>query len=113
MNERAFTFSVAWEQALLFGRVKRVSHASERRSPNRRACAQATFSVTFSLPSPSSDLDVPNDCRTARKAFPCCVDVVVNFLSQLICIFPLFLGMVMYANEFKTKKKQKLTKIKN
>ena len=60
-----------------------------RRSPNRRACSQATFSATFSLLSPSSDLEVPNDCRTARKAFPCCVDVVVNFLSQLIFIFPL------------------------
>ena len=31
------------------------------------------------------------------------IDVVVNFLFQLIFIFPLFLGMVMYANEFKTK----------
>ena len=39
--------------------------------------------------------------------------VVVNFLSQLIFIFPLFWGMVMYANEFKTKEKQKLTGIKN
>ena len=41
-----------------------------------------------------------------------CVDfnfvyVVVNF------IFPLFLGMVMYANEFKAKENQKLTEIKN
>ena len=36
-------------------------------------------------------------------------DVVVNFLFQLIFIFLLFLGMVMYANEFKTKEKQKLT----
>ena len=35
------------------------------------------------------------------------VYVVVNFLFQLIFIFPLFLGMVMYANEFKTKEKQK------
>ena len=35
--------------------------------------------------------------------------VVVNFLFQLIFIFPLFWGMVMYANEFKTKEKQKLT----
>ena len=26
--------------------------------------------------------------------------VVVNFLSQLIFIFPLFWGMVMYVNEF-------------
>ena len=41
------------------------------------------------------------------------VYVVVNFLFQLIFIFPLFLGMVMYANEFKTKEKQKLTEIKN
>ena len=39
--------------------------------------------------------------------------VVVNFLFQLIFIFPLFLGMVMNANEFKTKKIQKLTEIKN
>ena len=37
------------------------------------------------------------------------VYVVVNFLFQLIFIFPLFWGMVMYANEFKTKEKQKLT----
>ena len=42
-----------------------------------------------------------------------CVYVVVNFLFQLIFIFPLFWGMVMYANEFKTKEKQKLTEIKN
>ena len=39
--------------------------------------------------------------------------VVVNFLFQLIFIFPLFWGMVMYADEFKTKEKQKLTEIKN
>ena len=39
--------------------------------------------------------------------------VVVNFLFQLIFIFPLFWGMVMYANEYKTKEKQKLTEIKN
>ena len=42
-----------------------------------------------------------------------CIYVVVNFLFQLIFIFPLFWGMVMYANEFKTKEKQKLTEIKN
>ena len=40
-------------------------------------------------------------------------NVVVNFLFQLIFIFPLFLGMVMYAKQFKTKEKQKLTEIKN
>ena len=38
---------------------------------------------------------------------------VVNFLSQLIFISPLFLGKVMYANEFETKEKQKSTNIKN
>ena len=31
------------------------------------------------------------------------LNVVVNFLSQLIFIFRLFLGMVMNANEFETK----------
>ena len=31
---------------------------------------------------------------------------------QLIFIFPLCLGMVMYANEFQTKEKQKLNDIK-
>ena len=41
------------------------------------------------------------------------IHAVVNFLSQLIFIFLLFWGMVMYANEFETKEKQKLTKIKN
>ena len=35
------------------------------------------------------------------------------FLFQLIFIFPMFLGIVMYANEFKTKENQKLTEIKN
>ena len=39
--------------------------------------------------------------------------VAVNFLFQLIFVFPLFLGMVMHANEFETKEKQKLTEIKN
>ena len=39
--------------------------------------------------------------------------VVVNFLSQLIFIFPLCLGMVTSANEFEKKEKQKLTEIKN
>ena len=31
--------------------------------------------------------------------------LVVNFLSQVIFLFPLFLGMVLYANEVETKKK--------
>ena len=39
--------------------------------------------------------------------------VVFNFLSEVIFIFPLFLGMVIYANEFETKEKQKLPEIKN
>ena len=33
-----------------------------------------------------------------------CVYVVVNFLFQLIFIFPLFWGMVMYANDLKQRK---------
>ena len=39
--------------------------------------------------------------------------LVVNYLFQLIFIFPLFLGMVMYANELKIKEKQQLTEIEN
>ena len=41
------------------------------------------------------------------------VYVVFPFLFQLIFIFSSYLGMVMYANEFKTKENQKLTEIKN
>ena len=41
------------------------------------------------------------------------VSLVVNHLFQLNFIFPLFLDMVMYANVFKIKEKQKLTEIKN
>ena len=33
------------------------------------------------------------------------VDVVVNFLSQVIIVFLLFLAMVMFANEVETKEK--------
>ena len=39
-------------------------------------------------------------------------NVVVNFLSQVIFVFLLFLGMLMYANEVDTKEKEKLLKIK-
>ena len=41
------------------------------------------------------------------------VVVVLNFLFWLIFIFPLFLGMVMYAVEYRKKEKQTLTEIKN
>ena len=41
------------------------------------------------------------------------VYVVVNFLFQVIFVFLLFLGMVIYADEVETKEKQKLPEIKN
>ena len=41
------------------------------------------------------------------------VYVVVNFLSQVIFVFLLVWGMVMYANEVETKEKEKLPEIKN
>ena len=37
----------------------------------------------------------------------------VNFLSQVIFVFLLFLVMVIYANEVKTKEKYKLPEIKH
>ena len=33
------------------------------------------------------------------------IDVVVNFLSQVIFVFLLFWGMIMYANEVEAKEK--------
>ena len=41
------------------------------------------------------------------------VNVVVNFLSQVIFPFLLFLRMVMHANEVETEEKEKLPEIKN
>ena len=41
-----------------------------------------------------------------------CFYDVVNFLSQVIFIFLLFLAMVMCANEVETKEKYKLPEIK-
>ena len=41
------------------------------------------------------------------------VHVPVNFLSQVILVFLLFLFMVIYANEVETKEKYKLPEIKN
>ena len=41
------------------------------------------------------------------------VHVPVNFLSQVIFVFLLFLFMVIYANEVETKEKYKLPEIKN
>ena len=54
------------------------------------------------------DLPIKEDRRVhARRVY-----FVINLLSQLIFIFPLFLGMVLNANEFETKEIQKLTEIK-
>ena len=39
--------------------------------------------------------------------------VVVNFVSQVVFVSLLFLGMVIYANEVETKEKEKLPEIKN
>ena len=41
------------------------------------------------------------------------VNVVVNFLSQVIFPFLLFLRTVMHANEVETEEKEKLPEIKN
>ena len=45
--------------------------------------------------------------------FGCIAYVVVNFLSEVIFLFLLFLGMVMYANGVETKEKSNLPEIKN
>ena len=45
------------------------------------------------------------DCKQSIPIPKTRVYVVVNFLSQVIFIFLLFLGMVIYANEVETKEK--------
>ena len=73
-------------------------------------CSKRFFSGYSGFPSFfKKKFSNPDSLRNAHNY----VDVVVNFLFQLIFVFPLFWGMVMYANEFKTKEKQKLTEIKN
>ena len=39
------------------------------------------------------------------KAEFSCINVVANFLSQVIFVFLLFLGMLLYANEVEAKEK--------
>ena len=55
----------------------------------------------------SENLRYDHSHKTSEKCFHViiCIEVVVNFISKLIFIFLLCLGMVMYANEFETKEK--------
>ena len=46
-----------------------------------------------------------NFCLISSKIVSFTIYVVVNSLSQVIFVFLLFLGMVMYANEIETKEK--------
>ena len=64
---------VACEQALLFGRVKRVSResASERRSPNRRACSQARACVKAAVVSSSKCARTFNNLLFNRFLLAC------------------------------------------
>ena len=43
--------------------------------------------------------------RFSQPKYPIIISFVVNFLSQVIVVFLLFLGMVMYANEVETEEK--------
>ena len=52
---------------------------------------------------PIKDLGIINSCLANSSSVN--VYVVVNFLSQIIFLFLLFLGMVMYANAVETKEK--------
>ena len=44
-----------------------------------------------------------------KRPFRRLIYVVVDFLSQIIFLFLLFLGTVMYASEIETKEKWKIT----
>ena len=54
-----------------------------------------------------------SDQGSVHKLLHVFILFVVNFLSQVIFVFLLFVGMVMHANEVKTKEKYKLPEIKH
>ena len=62
-------------------------------------------SLTFTPTLKQIDPDPGPDIAFNWHPFFFLVYVVVNFLSQVIFVFLLFLGTVMYANEIETKEK--------
>ena len=54
------------------------------------------------------NLHISRDLYKAKSMKDIQIYVVVIFLSRLFFIFPLFLHMIMYANEFETKGKRLL-----
>ena len=65
--------------------------------------ARCSFSIERSLPVLKAAEIKRNTDTEIKFGYTCCI----NFLSQLIFVFLLFLGMVMYAKEVETEKKKK------
>ena len=63
------------------------------------------MSSLFSIGEDECDLDDEVSLVINSKIVSFSMYVVVNFLFQVIFVFLLFLGMVMYANEIETKEK--------
>ena len=65
------------------------------------------MSSLFSIGEDELDLDdeVSLSLALSCRLIDSSIHVVVNFLSQVIFVFLLFRGMVMYANEIETKEK--------
>ena len=67
--------------------------------------AHLTLTSVLLFATKARQMKNPERCITRNNVL-----VVVNFLPQLIFIFPLFFGMVMYAKEFETKENKKYLK---
>ena len=63
------------------------------------------MSSLFAIGEDELDLDDEVSLVINSKIVSFSIYVVVNFLFQVIFVFLLFLGMVMYANEIETKEK--------
>ena len=81
--------------------------------PSRKNRSKKTDQVheeSLTIKDGVDELEQEGDGNYVTKAY---VYVVVNFLFQVIFLFLLFLGMVIYANEVETTEKEKLPEIKN
>ena len=77
------------------------------------ACCMSVLVISIVLDSVYLLIFYSEKYSTWICGLPFVIYVVVNFLFQVIFVFLLFLGMVIYADEVETKEKEKLPEIKN
>ena len=98
-------FNVTVDMFFLAWNVKLAYMASEDSWPVCQSVIHCMYSQITSQNFSHQKITISFYCRMERVGLYVCVYIVVNFLSQVISILLLFLGMVMYANEVETKEK--------